>query len=330
MDAAIPRITVGRYTDASGASGLQRFRVEGDRLVREAELALPSPSWTTWAPDGRIVAVSELPESRVSVVSHDADGFALVSSTPTQGADACHVSVSPDGAHLAVANYGSGSALVIANPSDGDLTHADRRLVTFEGSGPVAGRQDQPHAHEAVWTDPGHVLVNDLGSDVIRRLSLGPDGDVAEDLPIVVPPGFGPRHLRLRGRDEIVVVGELSGEVLSLRHREGEWMIVGRVSASGSGRRPKPSAVLLHDDGLLVANRDVNTVARFAWDADGSLSLQWEAPCGGDLPRDMQLGHGLLWFAFQDSGEVVAHRMQGSELVEVIRHPVEGAARVLL
>lgn len=329
MDATTPRIIVGRYTDPSGSSGLQRFRLEGDRLVREASLDLRSPSWASWMPDGRIVAVSELPDSEVSLINSDADGLALVSSTPTQGADACHVSVSPDGEHLAVANYGSGSALVVADPADGELDHAPRRLVTFEGSGPVAGRQDRPHAHEAVWIDAGTVLVNDLGSDVIRRLSVRP-GAVVEEQPIVLPPGFGPRHLRLRGRDEIAVVGELSGELISLRHREGEWMITGRVSASGVGRQPKPSGVLLHEGGLIVGNREVDTVAGFSWDADGRLALEWEAPCGGDLPRDLQLGYGLLWVALQESGEVVAHRLDGRGLTEVVRRPIEGAARVLL
>ena len=323
------RVVVGRYTDSSGTAGLQRFRVAGDTLVREASLDLPSPSWAAWAGD-RIAAVSELERSRLSIVAADAEGLTLVSSIESGGADACHVAASPDGAHLALAHYGSGSVLVTTDPADGDLSDADGHLVTFEGSGPVAGRQDQAHAHEVVWLDPTTLLVNDLGSDVIRRLTLGADGSVAEQSPIVLPPGFGPRHLRLRGRDELAVVGELSGEVLSLRHADGEWMITARVPATGTGRHAKPSGILLHDGGLIVGNREVNTVSRFAWSPEGELSLEWEAPCGGALPRDIQLGHGLLWLALMDSGEVVAHRLDGSGLTEVLRYPVEGAARILL
>ena len=329
MDAATPRIIVGRYTDPSGTSGLQRFRLSGDTLVPEASLDLPSPSWATWAGD-RLVAVSELAQSRLSVVTVGDDGFEFVSSIPSEGADACHVAVSPDSAHIAVANYSSGSSLLVPNPADGDLARVDPHLVVFQGSGPVADRQEHAHAHQVTWLDATSFLVSDLGSDLIRRLSIGADGVPVEDTPIGVPSGFGPRHLVLRGDDQLVVVGELSGQVLSLRRTGAEWTVADEVPATATGRPAQPSGVLLHDGGLIVGNRQVDTVARFSWSHDGSLSLDWEAPCGGDLPRDLQLGHGLLWVALQNSGEVVAHRLGGSGLTEVLRYPVEGAARVLV
>ncbi len=323
-----PRIVVGRYTDADGTTGLHRFRLEGASLVPEASLDLPSPSWATWV-DGRIAAVSELPDSRLTLVGSEPTGLRVLSSIPTGGADACHVAVSPGGEHLAVAHYTSGSVLVVANPVDGNLSDAERHLVTFDGRGPDPERQASAHAHQITWLDGSTLLVSDLGSDLLRPLTLSASGVPVEGGPITLPSGFGPRHVVVRG-DDLAVVGELSGEVIALRRRGDTWTMSGRVAATATGRPVEPSGLIAHSGGLVVANRLTDTLAFLRWSPDGSLSLDAEHPCGGAMPRDIASGHGLLWIALQGSGEVVAFTPGPGGPTEVLRHRVEGAARVLL
>ena len=323
----VPRVVVGRYTDADGTAGLQRLRLEGASLVAEASIDLPSPSWATWV-NGRIAAVSELPDSRLTLVGSGPTGLRVLSSIPTAGADACHVAASPGGEHLAVAHYTSGSVLVVVNPADGNLSDAEPHLVAFDGHGPDPERQATAHAHQITWLDRSTLLVSDLGSDLLRTLTLGPGGVPVEASPIALPPGFGPRHVVVRG-DDLAVVGELSGEVIALRRRGASWATSGRVGATTTGRPVQPSGLIASGGGLVVANRLTDTLAFLRWSRDGSLSLDAEHPCGGAMPRDIAVGHGLLWVALQGSGEVVAFTIGPGGPTEVLRHRVEGAARVL-
>ncbi len=324
--AGVPRVFVGRYTDADGGSGIQRFLLERGSLVVDATLDLPSPSWVTRV-GGRVAAVSELADSRLSLVEAGPEGLEVTSSIETGGSDACHVAASPDGGHLAVAHYTSGSVLVVGHRADVGLV-GGRHLLVFDGHGPDPERQQSPHAHQITWVDGATLLVSDLGSDLIRTVRLAADGSPVEDTPIALPAGFGPRHLVLRG-DDLAVVGELSGEVIALRRTGGSWTLTGRMGTTSTGRPVQPSGLIAQGEGLVVANRLTDTLAFLRWSPDGSLSFVAEHPCGGAMPRDIALGHGLLWVALQGSGEVVAFTLSAAGPVEALRCPVEGAARVL-
>lgn len=329
-------VLVGRYTDADGTDGVQRFVLTtggaaGDEVTRDASARVLSPSWMIRS-RGFVFAVTEDGESRLHALREDAAGLTLVSSVVTGGSDACHVAASPDGRWLAVAHYTSGSVRLVELPGDGQLDGRLRDLVQFEGHGPDADRQDSAHAHEVVWIDERHFFCNDLGSDLLHILEVSDDGHLTQLDPVVVPAGFGPRHSLLRGH-QLAVVGELSGDLLTFQH-EGDrvdagWRQVDCVPSTGTGRHAQPSGIVAFGDDLVLGNRQIDTLARFTWDAEGHVALVAEGSCGGALPRDVVVQDDQVWVALQEGNAVVVHHLVGDTFTEVTRWPVEGAARVL-
>lgn len=330
------QLLVGRYTDPDGGDGVQRFTITpggpaGDEVTRDASATLLSPSWMIRA-RGLVFAVTEDAKSRLSALREDADGLTVISTVVTGGSDACHVAASPDGRWLAVAHYTSGSVRLVELPADGQLEGSLRELLQFEGKGPDADRQDSAHAHEIVWIDQTHFFCNDLGSDRLHIVEVHDDGSLTQLDPIEVPAGFGPRHSVLRGH-QLAVVGELSGDLLTFQH-EGEridagWRQVDRVPSTGTGRHAQPSGIVPFGDDLVLGNRQIDTLARFTWDADGHAALVTEASCGGELPRDVVVRDDQVWVALQEGDAVVVHRLTDDGFVEATRWPVDGAARVL-
>lgn len=249
----------------------------------------------------------------------------------TGGSYPCHVALLPGGA-VGVANYGSGELTVVPAGAAGEVV-----LRAGAGTGPVADRQDGPHAHFVVVVD-GTVWVSDLGADRIRRYAANTWAELA---PITVPAGTGPRHVAVHeGLGRAYVVGELDARVHMLALRpddDGSTTAdhVGSVEAcatSGGASGTYPSHVTLAGGGtrLLVGVRGPDVLAAFAVDpttgdlthlADTPLRSAWPrhhvvlAPGpGGDGPDGVGQG--------SDAGDVVLVAGQRSSTVEVLRvHP---------
>lgn len=135
-------------------------------------------------------------------------------SFPTPGEHSCHITLL---AHQAVvADYTSGSLSLFPLDEDG-LPSGGPEVLYFEGSGPVAGRQDAPHIHSS-WISPegDSVVVADLGSDALYRFAVR-EGRL--DTRYIerkgMPAGSGPRHCAFGG-GVLYVATELSDEVLVL------------------------------------------------------------------------------------------------------------------
>ncbi len=329
------RLLIGRYTGPDGAAGIQRVRVAGDRPVVEADVALESPSWMERI-DGWVLAVTEAASSRLSVVRDDASGLEVTSSVETGGADACHLAVSPDRRHVAVAHYTSGSVRLLDTPRDGSLAGCLRDLLQLEGHGPDPDRQEAPHAHQVTWLDNDTMLVCDLGTDTIRVVEVEPGGSLQLRDPIRLPAGTGPRHLVLRG-DRLAVVGELSGQLLSLRLEGDHWRLVDQVptthtSAGGREGRSQPSALVSAGNDLVVGNRLVDSVARFAWTPDARLRVVAERSCPA-MPRDVAVLGDRVLVAGQEAGLVTSGSLVAATDPEGAWDwtlQVPGAARILV
>jgi 6-phosphogluconolactonase len=301
-------VLVGGYTAPEGrAPGLRclRPRSGGGPLALDevSTLDLPSPSYLVMHPRRPwLFTVSEGARSELASVALQPDGSLVLLSRVASGGDGgCHLALSPDGRHLVVAHYGSGTVARVGVGLDGRLvgppvTHA------LSGTGPDRERQQGPHAHQVVWHGD-ELLVPDLGSDRVHRLRLGPDGALAPSAPpVVLPPGSGPRHLVVLP-EHLVVACELSGELwLGRRDPEGGWHEVDRVpcSATTSGSPLAPSALRRDGDELLVANRGPGTVAVFTLDrGTDRLRRRPELGCGGTQPRDLVVDGDRLWVANQ-------------------------------
>jgi 6-phosphogluconolactonase (cycloisomerase 2 family) len=319
MGANAEYVFVGSYTgdkggDGEGISLVRRDPVGGGLTRLGVAARTPSPSFLAQHPRLPVLyAVNELDsDGTVSAFTVGADhDLTPLAVQPTGGSDPAHLTVSPDGRHLLVANYSSGSVAV--HPLAADGAPGERTdLLDLVGRGPDRERQAGPHAH-MVRPDRGEWLVADLGSDRVWRCRLDQfSGRLTMLAPAVVAkPGTGPRHLRHSADGALLLVGELSATLGWYRPGpDGSLALVGEVAASAAEGTNYPSEILTGRDGrfVYVANRGPDTVTTFAWEGDEAVPVA-ELPTGGQWPRHMTLLGDHLYVANQMSQSVTAFRI---------------------
>ncbi|MGK5681217.1 lactonase family protein [Actinoplanes sp. URMC 104] len=317
--ASAEHVYVGGYTadkggDGEGVTLLRRDPVTGVLTRLGVVARTPSPSFLVQHPALPVLyAVNELEtDGTVSAFTVAADGaLTPLAVRPTGGGDPAHLAVTPDGRHLLVANYATGSVAVF--PLDAEGAPGERTdLLTLEGSGPVADRQAGPHAH-MVFPVRDEVLIADLGSDKVWRARLDPVPGRLTMLPAAVAaePGTGPRHVRFSPDGALFVVGELGGDLTWWRPAgAGSLRQAGRAATTTAEGENYPSEIVVRPDGrfVYVANRGPNTVATFAWDGENA-TLVAETPVGGDWPRHMILAGDHLYVTNQRSQNVTTFRV---------------------
>jgi 6-phosphogluconolactonase (cycloisomerase 2 family) len=327
MGANAEYVFVGSYTadkggDGEGISLLRRDPATGVLARLGLAARTPSPSFLAQHPRRPVLyAANELADGGTVSAFTVGDDHALtpLAVRPTGGDDPAHLAVSPDGRHLLVANYTSGSVSVHPLASDG--TPGERTdLLDLVGSGPEPDRQAGPHAH-MVRPDRGEWLVADLGSDRVWRCRLDPFAGRLTMLPpaVVAKPGTGPRHLRHSADGALLLVGELSATLGWYRPgRDGSLVLQGEVATSNAAGVNYPSEIVTGRDGrfVYVANRGPDTVSAFSWDGDQA-TLVAEVPVGGAWPRHMTLVGDHLYVANQMSQTVSTFRIDGESGVPV-------------
>ncbi|MET7462313.1 beta-propeller fold lactonase family protein [Nonomuraea sp. NPDC005501] len=256
---------------------------------------IASPSFLAAHPDLPVLyAVGELEQGWLTAFRAE-DGLSPLAERPSEGRFPCHVAVHPSGTLLAVANYGDGTLSLHRLDERGAFTGAAVAL-RHEGSGPVADRQEGPHAHQAVFHED--VLhVSDLGTDEIRRYTL--DGEPLE--PLRLPPGTGPRHMTFAG-SRLYVVGELDGVVTAI---DGGSRVTGAASRAAAGNQP--SHLEVAGDFVYVANRGPDTVSVLRAD---DLTPVTEVPSGGAWPRHFAIDGDRMYVANQHSGGVTVFALE--------------------
>lgn len=217
----------------------------------------------------------------------------------TCGADACHLSFSPDEKYILAANYSGGSFCVLPIQEDRSLGHA-MQVLRHSGKGVNPMRQEGPHPHQTILApDRTHVYVSELGLDKLAcyradwaRGWLLPD----ERLDILGIPGQGIRHgvFDREGRF-LYVMTEMSCEVnvYGFDPLNGKAELLQTISAKETEYREPclGAAIRLHSNGkwLYVSVRGSNHMAVFQVEKDGRLRLIQRLPSGGKIPRDFVL-----------------------------------------
>ena len=329
---------VGTYTERAGAStgsgGIYAFQWDtgsGSLHALHAVAPATNPSFLTLHPNGRFLyAVSE---GGGSAASDSINAFAIdeanpsgalraLGSVPSMGKGPCFVSVDPGGHWLFAANYQSGSIAVFPILGDGRLAPA-AQMIQQQGSGPVAGRQQGPHAHEVVLSPDGRfLLAADLGADRIfvyhfdaTSGTLRPNATPAA----VLPAGYGPRHFVFsHDARQLYVVTELAARLLSFRWNAQDGVLTplaetSTLPADFSGER-SGAEIALHPNGrfLYTSNRgDSNTIAIFRIGVDGIPMPSGRVSSGGKTPRYIGIDPSgqFLIAANQDSSGVVVFRI---------------------
>lgn len=331
-------LAVGSYADAA-ARGIHLLRLDPDApaLTPVGGIAgIANPSFLAVRGDGRVLAaVSETwGAADGMVVTYAVDGERLVElgRIACGGRGPCHASFDAAGRTLAVANYGDGSAALIALRADG----APERLAArarHAGRGADAKRQEGPHAHWAGFSPDGRrVHVVDLGIDRVRAYGLapaigsGPAPDWQGEDAIVSTPGAGPRHLAWHPRGDIAyVVNELACTLTAYAYDAESGAFTERATVKTMPRPVGPddttAAIVIAPDGrsVYVSNRGHDSVAVFRLAADGTPQAPSHVPCDGRTPRDL---------ALDPSGTCLLVANQGSDAVSILhRDPATGDLR---
>ncbi|HVW20084.1 MAG TPA: lactonase family protein [Opitutaceae bacterium] len=235
------------------------------------------------------------------------------------GEGPCHVAVDAENRWLYAAHYNSGSVAVFALRGDGRISPASL-ILQDSGSGPRP-RQKGPHAHCVVLDPAERFLYScDLGADRVMVYRVGgSSGQLARAGPSAAaePAGSGPRHIILSPQlHRAYVVNELASTVCVFDWREGEARLtliqtVSALPAGWAGANASAELQLSPDRRFLyVSNRGLDSIARFAVGADGTLVLAENVPSGGRTPRFLTL---------DPSGKFLLVADEDSERIQVFR-----------
>ncbi|MHB8899158.1 MAG: lactonase family protein [Thermoguttaceae bacterium] len=321
---------LGTYTRGE-SRGIYQARLDTrtgklDSLQLAAELE--NPSFLAIHPRLPVVyAVSEVNNfggenaGAVSALKRDpASGrLTLLNRQTTGGAHPCHVSVTPDGKQVMIANYSGGSVACYPVEEDGSLG-AMTGFVQHEGSsdGP---RQKGPHAHSINPDAAGRfVYAADLGIDriFIYRLQAG---KLVPNAPAfaALPPGSGPRHFAFHpGGRFAYSINELLSTITAFRYDASSGALeplqtVAALPADFEGENTTAD-IHVHPTGrfLYGSNRGHDSIAAFGIDErTGTLTPLGHVASGGKSPRNFAIdpsGRCLL-AAHQNSDNVVAFRV---------------------
>jgi len=245
-----------------------------------------------------VVNESSYDGSLVTAYAFDAANGKMdaINAQHTGGAGACHVELSPDERHLAVANYTGGSIALFSVWDDGSVggcvaSHQYKRF-----SGVNAERQESPHPHMASFSKDGcYLLVSDLGNDVVlsydvadilRKAMHGTVDNIDTCLEAILdlPDGSGPRHFVFHPCGQYAyVLNELLSTVLACKYDAYSGRLaaiddpvstVPEGTKVGVGGQSFAAAIRMSPDGrfVYVSNRGHCSIATFAVTSIGTLS----------------------------------------------------------
>lgn len=312
---------VGTYNP--NGEGLYRFALNaetgaltGKTLVSK----LPNAAQLTTSADGKtLYLASEVEKGVVQALRVKDNGeLEMLNQVASGGDGPVYLSLTPNGKHLLVANYVSGSVAVLPVNADGSLKDASdvqqhegppgaaKPAAAVEGSFAISDHNG-PHAHMIAADPQGKfVFATDLGLDRIYQYKLD---DATGKLTPNDPPfieassaGAGPRHFVFTPKGDVLwLINEESSTLTGYRlDTEKGTLTEGKtVSSLPAGYKGTSFAagLVLNSDGtnLYVANRLRNSISHFTLSVDGELTLKDEVWTGGDYTRTLTLSPDGRW-----------------------------------
>jgi len=304
----------GTFTNET-SQGIYVSRLDtasGKLTTPELAATIPSPNFLAAAPNGRFlyaVIRGEGPIGRVGVFALDGrtGKLSLLDQHSSGGTGPCHVSVDATGQTVLVANYGGGSVKSFHADTNGRLS--DATFIQHAGRSVNEKRQSGPHAHCFTPSPTGRfALACDLGLDQVLIYQVNPsNATLAANEPAFasVPPGSGARHLVFSADAKTAyVVNEMACtvSVFAWDEKQGKLDLQQTISLLPAGVEVIPlftaAEIVIRPDGrfVYVTLRGHDSVSVLAVDQkSGQLTLAENVPCGGKVPRGMDIDPTGRW-----------------------------------
>ena len=226
----------------------------------------------------------------------------------------CYISMSPDSAHLFIANYPNGSVAVVGLDNNGIPEKVADTVIYYK----VAPKPS--HAH-MIQNDPSgkKVYVTDLGLDRIMIYDFDKNSgrlNLATNDTVNLPAGSGPRHFTFNSDGfKMYVINELGSKMMSFDvDEQGGLKLLQTLPTFRDGYQENNYCADIHisKDGrfLYGSNRGENTIVTYRIQKDGTLSLAGHTSCGGNWPRN---------FTLDPSGKFLLVGNQKSNNISVFR-----------
>lgn len=311
-------ILAGSYAP-DGNDTLRLFEIEGDRITQlQANAAIANTSHQSRSNNGLWYAVTEkdASTSRLSAMRHRPGQLPQpVKSIPTHSWGPCWSAVTPDGTHIATADYGDGTVSIWTLDHDG-LPCGQPRRLRFEGHGPVPRRQQTPHPHCITFTpDNTLMVVTDLGTDSIHAFDAR---TFTHAWTMKTTPGTGPRLIAWHPDNRhAYLINELADTVQVLRYTSPAqpFDILQTLTLPGAGGQGAGDLKLSPDGTSLYASLRLANDGVAIYDIDPDTALL--TPAGristGRHPRSiLPLDDNSLLVAARDDNRLELYNSQGT------------------
>jgi len=223
-------------------------------------------------------------------IDRDTGGLAFYDKKAVGQRGACHLDVSADKKLLAAANYGEGSVTLLHLNPDGSMGDVAAIYALTGELGPNRARQEQPHAHYAMF-DGGELFVADLGTDTVFCFDTYNGLKLNEKRSFKTKPGAGPRHLQQNGVF-IYSANELTSDVSVFMEENGVFKEIQTISML-DGFKGENTAAAIHLSAdrrfLYASNRGHDSVAAYKILNGGTLETIDVISVQGEEPRDFSL-----------------------------------------
>lgn len=316
---------VGAYTADMGgtATGIAALGRLADGSLENLGLATVADSPSYLAAAGDLVYAAAEATGRIEVFRRDGElPLVPVAGAPSGGVAPCHVARYGD--TVVAACYVDGTLGVLS----AEPLALTQRVEAF-GAGPHPA-QDGPHAHATFALDDTTILSADLGSDRVHVHELA-NGHLTRTASLDLPPGTGPRDFLRLPSGLLLVLGELSLEVLVLRWNDGELSIVGGAALAGAEPGDHASALSLGPGGRFAyaGLRGSNRISILAVDGE-TVTAAGSVDAGGDWPRHHVVDGDVMHVAHERSGTVASFRLGTDGVPALIAPAVAVASPIFL
>lgn len=282
-------------------SGYSGFAFCNDAQILWSDPAAAPSYWVEG--DGCLFLAEEFSgKAAVRLYKQQGDSWTLKDRREISGGELCHLAYSSKNRALLGACYGDGIIFSLGvDPESG--TFGTLHSCFSQGNGLT-------RAHCVVLNQAEDTVYSaNIAQDRIYRYSIS-GGILKETGFFPLPQGVGPRHLALReDLGKIYAVTEYSSEIITLNLDNGEVLSRNSILRPDFHGESYGSTLAFSPDGrfLYAANRGENTLAVFAVDDRGNLSISSRQSCFGDWPRDFALMKQgtMVGITNQKSGEAV-------------------------